>query len=286
MRWLENLSATIQYIEEHLQEDISHEELAKIACCSSAYFQRVFSYITDISLSEYIRRRRMTQAGFDLQSTNEKVIDIALKYGYTSPTSFTRAFYSVHNMAPSKARTHGHLLSAYLPITLSIEVKGGENMKYQIQEKESIRIIGKRIPITGDMDNSHTVVPKFWQEMIKTKKLTEIRKLANQSMPVLLGVTEYQKNDIYYYIGVPSTMPIPKGMHACYLPETSWVIFENDGHFQESVQMIFKRFLMEWLPFSGYSHAGLPDIEVYPLEDNKEASGHTEVWIAIKKEKE
>lgn len=114
MEWLKKLSAAIDYIENNLDSDISYDEAAKIACCSTFYFQRIFSYVAGVSLSEYIRRRRMTQAAFELQRTGAKVIDIALKYGYSSPTSFNRAFQSVHNITPgccTQYREHVQCLS-------------------------------------------------------------------------------------------------------------------------------------------------------------------------------
>ena len=98
MKWLENLSNAIEYIEKNLDSDISVDAAAQIACCSTYYFQRMFTYVAGISLSEYIRRRRMSQAAFELQRTDKKVLDIALKYGYSSPTAFNRAFQSVHGI--------------------------------------------------------------------------------------------------------------------------------------------------------------------------------------------
>lgn len=100
MEWLKRLGAAIDYIEENLDREISYDEVARIACCSTYYFQRIFSYVSGVSLSEYIRRRKMTQAAFELQRTDNKVIDVAHKYGYSSPTSFNRAFQSVHGIAP------------------------------------------------------------------------------------------------------------------------------------------------------------------------------------------
>lgn len=114
MEWLKNLSNAIDYIENNLAGEISYEEAAKIACCSTYYFERMFTYVAGISLSEYIRRRRMTQAAFDLQTTDMKVLDAALKYGYASPTSFNRAFQSVHGISPISAKIQG----AYLMRTL------------------------------------------------------------------------------------------------------------------------------------------------------------------------
>lgn len=105
MEWLKNLSSAVEYIENHLDQEISYEEAARIACCSTYYFQRLFSYVAGISLSEYIRRRRMSQAAFELQRTEIKVLEAAIKYGYTSPTSFNRAFQSVHGITPAAAKT-------------------------------------------------------------------------------------------------------------------------------------------------------------------------------------
>lgn len=134
MEWLKNLSTAIDYIEDNLDNDISYDEAAQIACCSPFYFQRLFSYVSGISLSEYIRRRRMTQAAFELQRTNAKVIDIALKYGYTSPTSFNRAFQSVHNIPPTAARNLGSTLNAYPAIVF--QFKSQEEMLWHITCRE------------------------------------------------------------------------------------------------------------------------------------------------------
>ena len=142
MEWLRKLSAAIDYIENHLDGDISYDEAAKIACCSTFYFQRVFSYVAGVSLSEYIRRRKMTQAAFDLQRTGAKVIDIALKYGYASPTSFNRAFQSVHNITPAAARSIGNTFNAYPAIRFSVQVSGETAMSYHITQKQAMRMGG------------------------------------------------------------------------------------------------------------------------------------------------
>lgn len=141
MEWLKKLSAAIDYIESNLDSDLSYEEAARIACCSVFYFQRIFSYVAGISLSEYIRRRRMTQAAFELQRTDAKVIEVALKYGYTSPTSFNRAFQSVHNISPAAAKNMGSTLNAYPAILFSSSYR---RKCYAIShcEKQSMRIVG------------------------------------------------------------------------------------------------------------------------------------------------
>lgn len=287
MEWLKKLSSAIEYIENNLDNEISCEEAAKIACCSSYYFQRMFTYVAGIPLSEYIRRRRMTQAAFELQSTDTKVLDVALKYGYTSPTSFNRAFQSVHGISPACAKSQGSVLHAYPPIKFQVRVTGGEAMPYRVEDKASMRIVGIRIPLTEDMEENKKLVPPFWNQTLQNGQFTEICKLSNQNPGAVLGVTAYQNPDeIYYYIAVSSSQSVPVGMYEYEIPEATWVVFESDGHFKESIQNIFRRFLTEWLPFSGYTYAELPDIEIYPISKDKPQEGHSEVWIAVKKEKE
>lgn len=285
MEWLNRLSNAIGYMEEHLDGEISYEEAAKIACCSTFYFQRMFSYVAGISLSEYIRRRRMTQAAFELQNTDLKVIEIAMKYGYTSAASFNRAFHSIHGASPIAARQRRCNLNSYPPIRFSVNVIGGEAMSYRVVVKESIRIVGVRTPLKSDMEENQRMVPLFWEELRKSSQFTEIQKLNNLSPNGLFGITACHENgDIYYYIGVSTDRPVPKGMYELSIPSATWVVFENNGYFKESVQSIFKRFLTEWLPFSGYMYAELPDIEVYEKVDDEKRKGHSEVWIAVKRE--
>lgn len=286
MKWLENLSNAIEYIESNLDKDISIDAAAQIACCSAYYFQRVFTYVAGISLSEYIRRRRMSQAAFELQKSDKKVLDIALKYGYSSPTAFNRAFQSVHGITPVAAKNMGSVLNAYPPIRFSVKITGGTAMSYRITEKAAMRIVGIRIPLVADMEENQKVVPEFWKKALENNYLPKIIELTNQEPGGILGVTIYENpQEIFYYIAASTTEAIPQNMFEYEIPASTWVIFENDGRFKEDVQNVFKRFYTEWLPFSGYEYAGLPDLEVYPVMPGKPLNGHSEVWIGIKKEK-
>ena len=287
MEWLKKISQAIVYIERNLTGDISYDEAAKIACCSTYYFQRMFSYVAGIPLSEYIRRRRMTAAAFELQTSDIKVMDVGLKYGYKSPTAFNRAFQSVHGVSPTVARVQGTLLNAYPPISFSILVTGGENMSYRIETKEAIRIVGVKTALQEDMEQNQKIVPVFWDKMLGSTLFSEICELTNKdSCNVFLVSQPIQIHKIFIItLLLPTDKPVPDGMVEFEIPAATWVIFECNGHFKESVQTIFKRFLTEWLPVSGYEYAQLPDIEVYPVSNNDSKSGHAEVWIAIKKER-
>ena len=284
MEWLKKLSQSIDYIENNLDGTISYDEIAKIAGCSTYSFQRMFTYIAGIPLSEYIRRRRMTIAAFEIQTKEIKIMDIALKYGYTSPTAFNRAFQSVHGVAPTLARVEGTLLEAYPRISFSISISGGESMKYRIEKKDPIRIVGIRTGLQETVEYNFKVVPEFWNEILKNEEYLKICNLNNQSPKGVLGISVYENpKEIYYYIATTTNKDVPENMLEYTIPSATWVIFECNGKFKESIQTIFRKFLTEWLPFSNYEYAGLPDIEIYPINKPNIATGHSEVWIAINK---
>ena len=159
MEWIDHLNQAIDYLEEHISEEISYEEAARVAGCSAYHFQRMFTYLAGAPLSEYIRRRRMSLAAVDLRSGDEKIIDIALKYGYSSPTAFNRAFQGVHGVSPSAARKGGCSLKSYPPIRFKIIIKGVEEMNYRIEERGPIRILGVSQPLHRDMEQNFSIVP-------------------------------------------------------------------------------------------------------------------------------
>lgn len=193
MDWLKHLSLAIDYIEDNLEGEISYDKAAQIACCSTYYFQRMFLYVAGISLSEYIRRRRMTQAAaFELQGSEEKIIDIGSKYGYISPPSFNRAFQAVHGVNPTIARMEGTVLKAYPCIRFSINITGGESMRYRIEAKEPIRIVGTRVALQEDQELNFQIAPRFWDAAYQSNMVSKVGRLANQNPQGILGVTVYQ----------------------------------------------------------------------------------------------
>lgn len=132
MDLLKNMNSAIKFIEKNLTNDIDFKEVARLAYCSEYHFKRMFSFLAGITLSEYIRRRRLTLAAFELKGNNIKVIDIAIKYRYSSSDSFARAFQHLHSITPSEARNNGHSLKAYPPMSFQLSIKGGREMNYRI----------------------------------------------------------------------------------------------------------------------------------------------------------
>lgn len=282
MKWIEKLNESIDYIEDNLDKTIDYNEAAKIACCSTFHFERMFSYIAGVSLSEYIRRRRMTKAAFELQNSNIKILDLSIKYGYDSPTSFTRAFKSVHNISPSLSRREGVILKTYPKLVFSLSVKGDAELRYKIEQKPGIRIVGVRKKYGMDMEKNFVMVPKFWRSIKSNGTLSDICSLMNGEPRGILGVTSYQDlKCFYHYIAVSTDKPVKDGMVEYKIPSLTWAVFECSDVSAGSVQEIYRRFYTEWLPFSGYEYAETHDVEVYPeagVKNNK-----AEVWFAIQK---
>ncbi|HHV12584.1 MAG TPA: AraC family transcriptional regulator [Clostridiales bacterium] len=281
MEWIERLNNAINYIEEHITEDLDYEQVAKVACCSTYHFQRMFAYMANIPLSEYIRRRRMSLAAVDLQFGEEKIIDIAMKYGYTSPTAFNRAFQSVHGIAPSLIKKGSSQMKSYPPISFKITIKGVEALDYRIEEKESFRIIGVSQPLHKEIEKNFTIVPQMWQESVMNGTIPKLAAMMNHHPMGLLGVSTCNDDEEWrYFIAVSSSLPTDKTLEEYLVPAATWAIFTGSGTGQ-SIQELEQRIVTEWLPSSGYEYANAPDIEVYLNADPDNAQ--YEVWIPVTK---
>ncbi len=278
MEWIERLNQAIAYIEEHLKDDIDYEQLGKIACCSAYHFQRMFTYMAGISLSEYIRRRKMSLAAVDLQVGDKKIIDVAGEYGYQSPTAFNRAFQSIHGVAPSAVKKEGVSIKSFPPITFKITVKGVEEMNYRIEKKDAFRIIGVSQPLDKEMENNFTVVPKMWQDAAINGTIQKLAGLMDAAPMGLLGVSACNDTEQWkYFIAVPSTKATAE-FEEYIVPAATWAIFTGTGT-NQSIQELEQRIVTEWLPTSGYEYANAPDIEVYLNPDPENAQ--YEVWIPV-----
>jgi len=286
MDWLERLNQSLDYMEENLSGTISYERAAQIACCSVFHYQRMFSYIAGIPLGEYIRRRRMTEAAFDLQTDGIKVIDAALKYGYESPTSFNRAFQGVHGVSPAAARSEGVILKAYPRISFKISIRGDAEMNYKIETKDAFRIIGAKRHFPMEVEESFEKVPQFWQETAQSCILPKLCGILNQPPFGILGVSTCMNGkDFDYYIAVASDKPVPEGMAEYEVPACTWAIFECVGPMPNAIQALQTRIVSEWLPVSGYEYADAPDIEVYTEGDQTAPDYKCEVWLPVVKKK-
>ena len=280
MEWIERLNHAIDYIEKHLTTEIDYEQLGRIACCSSYHFQRMFTYMAGIPLSEYIRRRKMSLAAVDLQGKNMKIIDVAGKYGYQSPTAFNRAFQSVHGIAPSAVKNEGVSIKSFPPILFKITVKGAEEMNYRIETKDAFRIAGVSVPLHKDIEKNFTVIPAKWQEVSANGTLQKLLPMMDTQPMGVLGVSICNDKEPWkYYIAV-STSQENNEFEEYIVPAATWAIFSGTGT-NQSIQELEQRIVTEWLPTSGYEYGNARDVEVYLNPDPQNAQ--YEVWIPVVK---
>jgi AraC family transcriptional regulator len=284
MEWLERLNRSVEYIEDNLEDKIDFGEAAKIACCSSFHFQRMFSYMAGVSLSEYIRRRRMTCAALKLQRGEAKVIDLALAYGYDSPTAFSRAFAVIHGLSPSAARQKGALLKAYPRLKFLITIKGDSEMNYKIERCEAFRIVGAMQHFDMTVEESLAKVPQFWAQVMSNGDFARVCELGNAEPCGVLGISTCMNGkDFDYYIACATDKAVPEGMSEFLVPACDWAIFECRGPMPEAIQQLQTRIVTEWLPVSGYEYADAPDIEVYTQGDTLSPDYRSAVWLPVRK---
>ena len=280
MEWVERLNQSVQYIEEHLTDEIDYAQLGRIACCSAYHYQRMFAYMAGIPLAEYIRRRKMSLAAVDLQGGEERVIDIAEKYGYRSPTAFNRAFQAFHGVAPSAVKNEGVSVKSFSPIVFQIAVKGAAEMQYRIETKEAFRILGISAPLEQEIDRNFAVVPRLWQEASENGTIQRLAAMMDAPPMGLLGVSACNDEEQWkYFIAVSSTKE-SAGFEEYTVPASTWAVFSGTGN-NRSIQELERRIITQWLPASGYEYADAPDIEVYLNPDPRNA--RYEVWIPVVK---
>ena len=283
MEWLQGLNHALRYVEENLTGEITLEGAARRAACSAYHFQRMFPYLTGIPFSEYVRRRRMTAAAMDLTAGKEKIVDLAAKYGYESPTAFNRAFQSVHGLPPTAAREKGAALKAFPPITFTLSIKGEEAMEYRIVEKEAFRVVGFQTKEPMTMEDCFEKVPLFWKQT--SGDIPRLLPLMDGTEPMgVLGVSAYDGDRFTgYFIAVATKREAPKEMDEYQVPACTWAVFTCVGPVDTAVQALQKRVISEWLPSSGYEYAQAPDIEVYFLGDQSAPNYRSEVWLPVVK---
>ena len=286
---LRSMNNALAYIEEYLTEDIDYSEVSKIAYCSEYHFKRMFSFLAGISLSEYIRRRRLTLAALDLKDRDLRVIDVAIKYGYNSADSFSRAFHSLHGILPSEARSENTQLKVYPIMAFQLSIKGGYEMNYRIVEKGPFKLVGfkKRVPIIFEGVNPEIakMTELLTPELVKKLKAlsnVEPRGIISGSINFSEGRME-EKGELDHYIGVATSSDETAEFDVLKIDACTWAIFESIGPFPETLQNVWGRIYSEWFPSSGYEAAPGPEILWNESPDTGNPKYRSEIWIPVKK---
>lgn len=274
MDWVDRMNKAIDYIEEHLTEEISEKEINNITACSFSMFQGSFTQITGVSLSEYLRRRKLTCAAYELQNTDEKVIDIALNYGYQSADAFTVAFKRLHGVTPTEARFSGVTLTFYCRILFSLKIEGVDKMDYTIIESSSFKVIGIRrtTPYGGGT----------WAIVKSDGSNEKIKGISGRfyDLGLCFGFAADGSND--YMCGIEWDKEDIAGLETYQYPSVTWLKFEANGSIAgQTLGGLWKRIHEEFLPQSKYKLSGLPTIEKYVKWDAADDICIVEIWLPV-----
>lgn len=288
MDWITGIQNAINYIEEHLIEEIDYEIVAKEAACSSFYFQRIFSILCGMTLGDYIRNRRLTLAGNELSAADDKVIDIALKYGYESPESFTRAFLRFHGVTPSEAKKDGSKLKSFSRLSVKITLSGGNIMDYKIIEKKAFDIIEKVETHSVEDSANAKSIPEFWSRshqdgtvktlMNVTTDRTFIFGVCYGNLPENAKTFDYSIAATYAKDAV-----VPEGFRRNTIPARTWAVFECKGAMPNAIQDLWHKIVSEFFPTSIYKPTYEMDIEAYSEGNMGDPDYYSEIWIPVVK---
>ncbi|MDT8719286.1 AraC family transcriptional regulator [Clostridium sp. 19966] len=296
MDWLKRMNRALDYVESNLMNEIDMNVVAQMACTSTYNFQKMFSFITEISLVEYIRRRRLTLSAFEIQNSDVKVIDVALKYGYESPVSFTRAFQALHGIVPSLARDGGVILKVYPRMSFQISIKGESEMEYRIEVKEAFDIFGIETIGSSIGDESYQSPSQLWKKCHKDglyEKLFrdsgDLPSFISQDLCKIHGAVNYrvtEENTFPYmlcsFVGNNSNT---QGYSIAHIPAQTYAIFPSskfkwDEDFGSILTTLQKRFYSEWLPTSNYEKIDGAEFEIY---GGTQEYGYIELWYPVVK---
>ena len=284
MGWIETIGEAIRYIEENLASELTIAAIAKRVSISPYYFQKGFAMLCGFPVGEYIKRRRLTLAGGELVSTDAKIIDIALRYGYESPDSFTKAFTRFHGVPPTAVRKEGAMMKSFAPLKIKFMLEGGTIMDYKIVEKACFTVMGAARAFK--YEGAAAEVPQFWAEHFQTGR--------NQTVCGVYGISidESMGSDTFEYLIADDYVPykdIPDGFVTKTIPKHTWAVFACKGGMPNSLQEAQKRIFSEWLPnckeyeiAAGYNIEMYSDPSQYPNGPQDE-NYYSEIWIPVQK---
>ena len=297
MEWIATIQKAITYMEDHILEEINYEDVAKHVHTSSYEFHRAFSFLTGMTANTYIRNRRLSMAGKEIVGSDAKITDIALKYGYETPASFTKAFTRFHGISPKTAREEAIQLVLFNPIAIKLSVEGGKSMDYRIVQTKPKKFIALtrsfRNEIINDDDNHE--IPDFWAECNAKSLLSPIWMLREDGKRDLYGLctpTTEGSETFDYGIGIIvdddtanyDAAEIEKaGFKIWDVEPGTYVVFECYGEDGDCISKTWEMFYKEFLPQTGFEASEQTDYELYFDEPNGKPGLMCELWIPVKK---
>lgn len=284
---LERLNEALDHIDSRLDQRIEVAELARIAMTSEYHFRRLFSALAGISLSEYIRRRRLTLAGAEVLAGERTLLEIAVRYGYGSGEAFARAFRAMHGVGPGEARRAGASLSSQPRMSFRLIVEGSSSMRYRVVEKARFQVVGKKVRVPLVHEGVNPAIAEFIRG-IGQEPIRRIAALSDQEPEGILGVSDNldpsraEGTELDYYHGVVTGAAAPEDLDALAVPAGTWAVFENSGPFPQALQYLWRDVFTQWFPSNPYQSRPGPEILRTRLSEDG-ARADAELWIPVER---
>ena len=276
MDWLEAVRTAVDFMETHLLEDISAEDAARTVYLSPFHFQRGFRALSGYSVGEYIRGRRLYLAALELIRGDTQVTDVAYKYGYETPESFSKAFRRFHGMTPAEVKRRGHIPRPFLPLKITLTVQGGTNMDVRYETIQTFKVAG--ISRRFKNEGAYRAIPAWYDELREQGVLDTLGEFA-------VCVDDNGTEDFAYWVAKPYIGgTLPEGQEVMELPTATWAIFTATGPLPGARQTVNTPIFSEWLPGNPeWEMDGSFSIEHYLPGDTAAVNYKSEIWVPVKK---
>ncbi|QOW60423.1 AraC family transcriptional regulator [Treponema pedis] len=279
MNIIQSFNGTMDYLERTLDTELDEKEVARLSHYSYPLFSRIFSILVGYPLNEYLRFRKLSRAAADLRNGNEKIIDIACKYGYESPDSFAAAFKKFHGASPSEVR-NGKEFKSFSPLKLSLTVNGGQTMEIKIEKKKAFTVAGVKVETDKTTD-----FPQVWDKLFKKAPYEERAKIGSgQSYGLCYDVKDCTVfNYMAAYDCTDERKAAALGLSVLHIPEAEYAVVQLKGPVPDCIHQGWKYVMETFFPEQGLRHAGTPDFEVYREGDMYDKNYTMELWVPIVK---
>ena len=277
MNIIKSFNSTIDYLETVLDDKIDEKKVTQLSGYSYSMFSRLFSILTEMTLSEYLRSRRLTEAAVILRNTNEKIIDVAFRFGYESSDSFGTAFKNFHGFTPSEVR-NGKPFKLVSRVQLALSVRGGRSMNITIQKKKAFTVAG-----LNEQSINSSLCPSVWDKLYEKYSYDELASLGSGEIVGVCHDVE-NPNTINYmaaYIVNDVNKARDMGLEVLEVEETEYAVVELIGTVPECIHNGWKYAMEVFFPEHGYVHSGKPDFEYYYEGDMNSKDYKMELWIPV-----
>lgn len=284
---LEGLNQAMEHIERHLDQRIETADLARIAVTSEYHFRRLFSALAGMPLSEYVRRRRLTVAGAEVLDGERTLLEVAVRYGYTSGEAFARAFRAMHGVGPGEARRNGAPLRSQPRMSFRLVVEGSGSMQYKVVEKDAFRVVGRKAGVPLVHEGMNPAIAAFIRGLGR-ETLERIESLSDQEPRGIVSVSDdlhesrAEGTELDYYHGAVSGAEVPEDMDALAVPAGTWAVFESSGPFPQTLQHLWRDVFTQWFPSNPYRSRPGPEILRTRLSPDG-ARANAELWIPVER---